>query len=426
MFNGRMNAFLSKFERTDTEIALIKRSLGLFVNFFLIILAYYQVKTASKSLLIEFAGAAWFPYVWIYSALTLTVLIGFYHRIVARFRRVRVVFSSLIIFALCLVGFRYLIQHGSTATAIAFYIFVDIFSVILVEQFWSLTVSISDTGEGKKSFWFVGTGGLAGGLCGGLLAGFLVKNTALNTPDLLYVCAALLLATLVHNILMWRKGMFEELPDQPSSGAVRIDWSALLSNRYIVLIAALLCLSQLVQALVEFQFVSIIEREYTELAERTVFIGWFLAMMGVFSIAVNLLITPLIHRYFGIFAGLLIQPVVIASCSFVFFFHATLTSVSIMKLSDRGLSYSINRASKELLYIPIDPVQTYQVKAWIDMLGYRLFKVLGSGLIILATQYLPVSLDVGELSLLTVCICGVWLVFIGVLSASYRRIVLRV
>ena len=101
---------------------------------------------------------------------------------------------------------------------------------------------------------------------------------------------------------------------------------------------------------------------------------------------------------------------------------STLASAAIMKISDRGLSYSINRASKEQLYIPVDPVQTYQAKAWIDMLGYRLFKVLGSGLILLATQWLSVRLEIGELSFLTIVICALWIMTISFLAKSYRQL----
>jgi AAA family ATP:ADP antiporter len=89
-----------------------------------------------------------------------------------------------------------------------------------------------------------------------------------------------------------------------------------------------------------------------------------------------------------------------------------------MKIADRGLSYSINRASKELLYIPVDPVRTYQAKAWIDMLGYRLFKVAGSFLIIAFTGVL----DVPGLSWLTCGICVAWLVLIAALGREYARI----
>jgi len=134
------------------------------------------------------------------------------------------------------------------------------------------------------------------------------------------------------------------------------------------------------------------------------------------------MVTPIIHRYLGLFAGLLVQPLMLAVCSFGFYVQSTLVVAAVMKISDRGLSYSINRASKEQLYIPLDPVLIYQAKAWIDMLGYRVFKVLGSGLILLATQWLPVRLDVGELSFLTFGICAIWMMTIGLLSQSYRQI----
>ena len=111
---------------------------------------------------------------------------------VERHSRARIVLGSLLLFSGLLVVFRSVLDNNSTVAAVAFYIFVDIFSVVLVEQFWSLTVSITDSNEGKKSFWFVATGGLVGGVAGGFLASYLVESTPLTTPDLLYACGALI------------------------------------------------------------------------------------------------------------------------------------------------------------------------------------------------------------------------------------------
>ncbi|MFT4580404.1 MAG: AAA family ATP:ADP antiporter [Gammaproteobacteria bacterium] len=408
---------------TTQQSRLLKRSIALFANFFLIILAYYQVKSASRSLLIEFGGSQWFPYAWVYSAVMLTLLIGIYHAIVERYSRARIVLGSLLVFAALLILFRTILEQNSTVAAVAFYIFVDIFSVVLVEQFWSLTVSITDPEDGKRSFWFVGTGGLVGGVAGGYLASVLLENTGLKTPDLLYVCAVLLIVTFVLNLFMWRAGMYEEIPAEKAMQQIKADWRSLLKNKYLLLIAAVLCLSQLAQPVVEYQFISAIEQAYTDLDQRTAFIGKFFSIMGLVSIGINLLATPLIHRYLGFFAGLVVQPLVLSICSFGFYFSSSLSTAAIMKISDRGLSYSINRASKEQLYIPVDPVQTYQAKAWIDMLGYRLFKVLGSGLILLATQWTPLRLDISELSFLTIAICTLWIITTGILAKSYRQLV---
>jgi AAA family ATP:ADP antiporter len=100
--------------------------------------------------------------------------------------------------------------------------------------------------------------------------------------------------------------------------------------------------------------------------------------------------------------------------------HPILLVGAMMKITDRGLSYSINRASKELLYVPIDPVQTYQAKAWIDMFGYRLFKVAGSVVILALTQWQPFGSHLTTLSWLTVFCCLLWMLVVRYLAREYR------
>ncbi len=403
-----------------TSDALRRRAAILFVNFLLIILAYYQVKSASRSLLIEHWGAEGFPYVWIASAVILVIFIGLYHHLVERYTRLRVVLGSCFLFVALLIVFRVLLESAGTVAAVSFYIFVDIFSVILVEQFWSLANTITAAGDGRRSYWFIGTGGLVGGVMGGILAAGLLRYTPMTTADLLLSCAALLLIVFSLNVIMGRMGLYREL--QSDAGAVPVEngWQALVRSRYLILIAAALLCAQLAQPVVEYQFIKSVEDAFQELDRRTVFISTFFGALGIVSIGVNLVMTPLIHRYLGIMAGLLTQPLVLAVSSLSFIAVPTLMMASMVKISDRGLSYSINRASKELLYIPVDPVRTYQAKAWIDMLGYRVFKVLGSMLILLFTQWLPFSLEVSALGWITVTICVSWVVIIGLLAREYR------
>lgn len=151
--------------------------------------------------------------------------------------------------------------------------------------------------------------------------------------------------------------------------------------------------------------------------ERTTYISWFFSILGIVSIAVNLVLTPLVHRFLGMIAALAVQSLVLMAFSAGFMAQPVLVMAGAMKIVDRGLSYSINRASKELLYIPVDPVRTYQAKAWLDMLGYRLFKVAGLALFIVFTQFTTVP----QLGWLTIVICAVWLVVIAALGREYER-----
>ena len=395
----------------------------LFTNFFLIILAYYQVKPASRSLFVEYLGADSLPYVWIGTALTLWIFIGFYNRIVERHERFYVVLGTCVAVALLLMVFRFLLDGGSVVVAVAFYIFVDIFSVVLVEQFWSLTDSVYATREGKKWFGFVGTGGLLGGAVAGWLATSILGHTNLHTRDLLLVGAGLLVLIIVINIVMSRAGLYREVKAEKRPVSAAEGWRAVTDSRYLALIAVILLLAQLAQPLIDYQFIKTVELTYADTDERTAYLSTFFAVLGLVAIVINLALTPLVHRFFGVMAGLLAQPVAIIVSSLAFSAYPALGMAAVMKIADRGLSYSINRASKELLYVPVDPVQTYQAKAWIDMFGYRVFKVLGSGLIIVMTQLSATPAPLGDLSLVVLACCATWIVAILLLSREYRVLV---
>ena len=399
------------------------RALFLFVNFFLIIMALYQLKPASRSLFIESLGAQQLPYIWIATALTMGVFITFYHRLVERHSRINVVLGTCLVVSALLVIFRILLDYPGPIAAACFYVFVDILGVVLIEQFWSLTNSIYTTQEGKSWYGFVGTGGLIGGVLGGWVAAMFIKHTPLQTPDLLLTAAAIITIIFILTWFMGRAGIFCEVDHvvriiEPSSGG----WRILSHSRYLLLIAAILLLAQLASPIVEYQFLNSVEASYPEREARTAFLSLFFAVLGAVSIAVNMGITPLVHRALGAIAGLLVQPLMIWIFSWCFFFQSTLFFAGATKISDRAMSYSINRASKELLYVPVDSVLIYQAKAWIDMFGYRLFKVAGSVLILLFTQWLPFAVSLPQLSWFTVSICVIWIILIMVLRHDYQLV----
>ncbi len=400
------------------------RSTFLFVNFFLIITAYYQLKPASRSLFIEAMGARQIPYAWILTAIATIVFISFYNRMVVKYTRINVVMGTCLVISIALALYRLLFNFPSPAIAVGLYVFVDIIGIVLVEQFWSLTNAIYTTQEGKSWYGFVGTGGLVGGVAGGAFSAFLIKHTALETPDLLLTASATILIIGALTWVMGRMGIYcESAGSTTFQGIDKKSLGKILGNRYLLLIGSLVLIAQLVSPLIEYQFLSIIEEAFPGREEKTAYLSYFFSVMSLISIGINLGATPLIHRTFGTIAGLVVQPVVITCCSMFFMMIPTNFFIAATKISDRGLSYSINRASKELLYVPIDPVLIYQVKAWLDMLGYRLFKVLGSFLILLVTQWLPISMGIVQLSWIVIGLCTVWVLLVMALRKEYRMLV---
>lgn len=402
------------------------RSFVFSLDFFLIITALYQLKPASRSLLIEALGADSLPYVWIGSAFALLITIAVYRTMLIRFGRVQVVLASCLFFAGALVVFRLLAATQAAWVAVAFYIFVDIFGVVLAEQFWSLANGTYRSEEGRRWYGFVGTGGLIGGIVGGLLAAFLIRYTPLQTPDLMLVAAALVGLILGLTWAMNRWGLLQRSDEIASHPAVAMSaggWRLIAGSRYLVLIAAALLLAQAIAPLVEYQFLHIIEATYPEREARTAALSLFFSIMGGVSVAVNLVLTPLILNYMGVLSGLLVQPLALAVSAGGFMLHPTLIPAAIMKICDRGLSYSINRAAKELLYIPVEPMVMYQAKAWIDMFGYRLFKALGALIIIGLSQWSLAGNGVVDLGWVVLAGCGLWAWVLATLNREYLNLI---
>ena len=171
--------------------AQLTQCVMLFTNFFLIITALYLLKPASRSLFLSALGTEYLPYVWIATAVTLGLIISLYHRMVARHSRINVVLGTCAVIITCLLIFYPQLNNSGFIGAFAFYIFVDMLSVILVEQFWSLTNTIFNTKAGKRWYGLIATGGLLGGVAGGALSNLLITSFKLDTTDLLLVAAAL-------------------------------------------------------------------------------------------------------------------------------------------------------------------------------------------------------------------------------------------
>jgi AAA family ATP:ADP antiporter len=250
----------------------------------------------------------------------------------------------------------------------------------------------------------------------------LIEHTSMKTPDLLVIAAGIILLISVLTWAMGRIGLYCEVERANHGLPPTHGWQILSQSRYLLLIAGLLLLAQIASPFVEYQFLNTVERVYTEMDARTAFLSMFFGTMGLISIGINMVITPLVTRFLGTITGLLVQPIMMGLCSWGFLLHPTLFFSGATKISDRALSYSINRASKELLYVPVDPVLIYQAKAWIDMFGYRTFKIAGSALILLMTQWLPVTMSVNELSWFTIVMCGLWVMFVMFLRQEYKVI----
>ena len=92
-------------------------------------------------------------------------------------------------FTACLVVFYFLAQAG-VPLAIPFFIWIGVFSLMIVAQFWSFANVIYDKSEGERLFAIVGFGASLGAVVGARIADRLIEPVGIN--ELLLLGAAVL------------------------------------------------------------------------------------------------------------------------------------------------------------------------------------------------------------------------------------------
>src|SRR3989338_2772490 len=245
-----------------------------FLYFFLIITAYYLLKPVSRSLVLGELGSRLVPYVDLVCAVLMGPVVTVFARLVDRVPKSTLVSGSFGVVIAILLGFWKLLALPVPWAAAAFYIWVAIFSVLVVTLFWLVANDLYRPREAKRLFGFIGSGGILGGIVGSSLAAAWAK--VLGTENLILLSAALLCLCWVLVQELWTLAPDRAAEEGGSAPAARrahvpgrretflTDLSGfaklLLESRYLLLLVAVVGLSKLVGTLVYYQFNPFIER----------------------------------------------------------------------------------------------------------------------------------------------------------------------
>ena len=163
-------------------------ALLLTINVFLLLFAYYLLKTVREALILTEGGA----YVKAYSsagqAALLMVLVPLYGFIGTKVVRIKLLTGLLLFFVANLVLFSFFGANGARE-GVVFYIWVGIFNVFVISQVWAFANDIYTEGQGKRLFPDDRRGQQPGRMAGSARRG--AAGSALNaTPYQLQLLAA--------------------------------------------------------------------------------------------------------------------------------------------------------------------------------------------------------------------------------------------
>jgi ATP:ADP antiporter, AAA family len=353
--------------------------------------AFLLAKPIRSGLFLGEYGAYALVYVYAAVPLALTVIVPLGSRMAARVGQRRMISGTLWFFCANVLLFWVLFRAGAFWVLPAvFYVWVNIFAVIAPVQAWGFVSSLFDTRQAKRLFGVIGAGASLGALSGGLMGRELVAPLG-GTVNLLLVLAGLLAVAAL--IVTAASRRLPGRPSRPDSIGRHVSTSLLESlgtiarSPYLRLVTAMVFLVAIATQWISFQFSLVAEARFEGDADRlTRFFSSFNIYTGLAAFAVQLFATGPVLRTLGLTVAILALPLALGGGTALILLVPGFWAVLITAGFDQGLRFSVDKASYELLYLPLTVRQRARVKAAIDMVVKGTADAVGAVVLGLATQ----------------------------------------
>ncbi len=446
---SRLERFLRLFAKVQAREG--RTSLLLIFNIFLVLMAYYFIKPVREGWLSVSVFRGFSPLeVKAYSAFGQSVLLlavlPLYAKLAAISTRRALILRVGAGFGALLMCF-WAIQPGLIwaqvpYAGIAFYMFVGIFSVTLVAQFWSFAADIYGEERGKRLFPLVAIGASAGAVVGSWAGERLIRLDQIEAFDLILAALLPLGAALALSMWIDRRGTqgtpspqararWVEPAAPHNEGAYRL----IFKHRYLTGAAALMMvfswivtsgdniLFGLVQQVLgeRLQGAAADPQELSRLMKEstTAFYGDLYFWVNLAGLVLQAFFVSRILRYGGFAVLILVSPLVSLAAYASMAIAPVLGLIKVMKVAENASLYSVNNTARHLLWLPTTKEMLYQAKTAVDTLFVRLGDGLAALTVLVGTRIL--HLDLMAFLFINIGLVLVWISIAVYLSRENRR-----
>jgi AAA family ATP:ADP antiporter len=438
---------LERFLRLFTDIRPGEGRAGaiLFADVLLILCAYYFIKPLREGWLavsgieglskMELKAYSSFGQ----SVLLIGVVAG-YSRLVGRWPR-SVLIERSTLFCMSNMVIFWLLQPdffiaNLPLMGILFYLWVGIFGVFVVAQFWAFAADLYSEERGKRLLPMIAIGATSGAAVGSWLAQRLVSSGLVSTEYLLPAALVPLgIAILLTRAADGAVGPHESTPapghqlaaDPDRRGALEL----VTSSRFLLAVAVVTLilnwvntngeniLFRVVQESLEDQLASEGGRSPTAALEfvrdgTTLFYGNFFFWVNVIALFLQAFVASRLLKFGGFGAIFLILPVIAFTSYTAMALVPLLPMIKAMKIAENATDYSLNNTARHVLWLPMASATTHKAKPTIDSLFVRAGDGFAALTVLVGVQLLALSLEaflvVNVVLVLAWLVVGLWVV----------------
>ncbi len=408
-------------------------ALVLALNVFVLLTSYYLIKTVREPLILASGGAEVKSYAAAGQTILLLFLVPAYSAFASRVKRTWLITGVSLFFLADLLIFWALARAGVRGLGVPFFLWVGIFSLMVIAQFWSFANEVYTPDQGKRLFAIVAFGQTLGAIGGAWIAGRLID--VIGVYSLLLVAAALLgvsigLTLLASRLTRREAGAAGAAASAEAPLGRASAYGLVWSSRYLLGIAALMMVVNFVNTNGEYLLGRTVAGEALRRfpgavgdASRVQFIGEFYAdfflWVNVCTALLQAFVVSRVLQWFGVRAALFVMPVLAFGGYSLLAAAPLLALVRGAKILENSTDYSLQNTTRQALFLPTSPEAKYKAKQVIDTLFVRGGDLLSTGLVLLGAR---LAFEVRHFAIVNLVLVGAWLAVAAVVAIEHRKL----
>lgn len=332
---------------------------------------YELVRSPAKSLYIGEFGSDKVPYAMFGGAVFTFIFIYGYGWLLTLLGPRKTILLTSLLSAAVIISCYFAIGNGSRSAIAVLWVFREAYIVVIIEQYWSLVISILHTEQAKKfNGPFTGVASL-GAILGGLMVGRYAN--IIGSETLLLLGGIFILPAALFSDIAYRLGG-EPAPLEHERGSKSLALSLFKKSSYLRRIGLLIVLTQFVSATFGLRLWGLLEHSITDTDARTAYMGNLYASINFSAGALQFIVAPIVLHYIAFKYIHPSIPIVHIGAAVLLIARPSLFVGALAYFLFKSFDYSIFRASKEIFYIPLSFDHRYRAKVVIDSFGYRASK----------------------------------------------------
>ena len=422
------------------------KALLLSLNVFLLLLAYYILKPLREALLLVDKDSAVVKCCLSgVQAILLIFVIKAFSRLASRVPRQLLITWTTLFFISNLVIFYLLSLVGMPIKpmGILFFIWIGIFNLLVVAQFWGFANDLYTNDEGNRIFPLVGFGATLGAALGTrmrwlreIMGHNWEYKLMLLSGVILLVCVGLAVYIHRQEIRKAQKEGERGLPGEEQKADSQAQplkpgggFRLVFKSRYLLMIAFMIGIYNFVNAVGEYIISDVQTRASLQAVAtagadmqksiHTAFMDYQF-LTNVIALVIQLFLVSRIFKWIGIGGALLFLPCIALGGYGLISFGAVLAIVRWVKALENGTDYSLQNTVKAALFLVTPREEKYKAKAAIDTFFVRGGDTMAAAAVLIGTQLLAVKIE--AYAFLNVLGVGVWIILCAVIIREYKKL----